>query len=88
MPNGNGTSGELLKYLLTLLLPLLALAVAWGTIQTRLDNLYHTTTKIEIDIKEMEQVLLNLQLEQREFQAFRQQWLIRWGQFLEGGQND
>lgn len=86
MANGNGVSGEVFRYVLTLLLPLLALAVAWGTIQTRLDNVYHTTTKIEKDIKEMEVVLLNLQLDQREFQAFRHQWLMRWGQFLEESQ--
>jgi len=85
---GNGINGETLRYLSTLLLPLLALAVAWGTLHTRLDNLYYSITKIESDIKDMEIVLINLQLEQREFQGFRQQWLQRWGRFLEENRNE
>ena len=86
--NGNGGNGETLRYLSTLLLPLLALAVAWGTIQARLDNLHNTVNKIESDIKDMETVLLNLRLEQRESQAFRHQWLQQWGRYLEVNPND
>lgn len=86
--NGNGAQAAILKHLLSLLVPLLALAVAWGTIQTRLENLHVSVTKIESDIKEIESVLLHLQLEQRESQMFRQQWLLRWGQFLERDSNE
>tara|TARA_R110000824_G_scaffold149633_3_gene319945 strand:- start:5569 stop:5832 length:264 start_codon:yes stop_codon:yes gene_type:complete len=86
--NGNGAQAAVLKHIFSLLIPLLALAVAWGTIQTRLDNLHVSVNKIELNIKEIESVLLHLQLEQRESQMFRRQWLIRWGHYLEGRSNE
>ena len=86
--NGNGTNGGVVRYVTTLLVPLLALAVAWGSLHTRLDHLHDSILKIETDIKEIEVVLLHLQLEQREFQTFKTQWLQQWGQYLGSDSND
>jgi len=78
--NGNH---EWIKFLITVLMPMLALAAAWGTIQTRLDNVHATTLKIESDIKEIEASLLDIRIEQAQLSMFRREWMSRWGAMME-----
>lgn len=87
MANGNGQIFDL-RLVLAILLPLVTLAVAWGTLQTRLDHLSATTTKLEHQIKDVSIILMNLRLAQQEDIAFRQQWMARWGQFLNSNENN
>lgn len=89
MPNGNGSGYAFdLRLVVAILIPVLTLAVAWGTIQTRLDHITSSTLKLERKIDELSIAIIDLRIAQQEDLTFRQQWLARWGHFLSGGPSD